>query len=184
MEVRSCALPEVLLVSPDVYADDRGFFLESYNEREFSGIGIGSRFVQDNHSRSKRGVLRGLHYQLEHPQGKLVRAVRGTIFDVAADIRVGSPTFGRWVGIVLDDERKQSLWIPPGFAHGFCVVSGEADVAYKTTDFYAPGAEKGIMWNDPLLSIEWPLKAPILSPKDLAYLPLRATRDDLPKYAP
>lgn len=184
MQIESCALPEVLLITPRVYGDERGFFLESYSEREFSRLGIGARFVQDNHSRSKRGVLRGLHYQLEHPQGKLVRAVRGAIFDVAADIRVGSPRFGKWVGLVLDDERMQSLWIPPGFAHGFCVLSEAADVAYKATDFYAPAAERGIIWNDPLLSIRWPVASPLLSPKDLTYAALSPERGDLPVYAP
>lgn len=182
MEVTRLALPEVLLITPRVFGDARGFFLESYNANEFARVGITARFVQDNHSRSTRGVLRGLHYQLEQPQAKLVRVVRGSIFDVAADIRVGSPTFGRWVGVTLDDDRKQGLWIPEGFAHGFCVLSEEADVAYKTTDFYAPSAERGIIWNDPLLSIDWPIDEPSLSPKDLAYGPLAATRTDLPKY--
>lgn len=173
----------MLLITPSVFADVRGFFLESYNEREFARLGIGSHFVQDNHSRSTRGVLRGLHYQLGHAQGKLVRAVRGRIFDVAADIRVGSPTFGKWAGVVLDDVEKQSVWIPPGFAHGYCVMSDEADVAYKATDFYSPPDEKGIAWNDPLLSITWPIEKPLLSPKDQAYLPLTPTREDLPKYS-
>lgn len=184
MEVTRCTLPEVVLITPRVFGDDRGFFLESYNQREFERAGIGSRFVQDNHSRSKRGVLRGLHYQLDHPQGKLIRVVRGAIFDVAADIRVGSPTFGEWVGVVLDDVRKQSLWIPEGFAHGFCVVSDEADVAYKTTDFYVPEAERGIVWNDPLLAINWPIDKPVLSPKDLAFGRLAPASPDLPKYSP
>lgn len=184
MQVTPCALPEVLLITPRVFGDDRGFFLESYNQSEFERAGIGSRFVQDNHSRSSRGVLRGLHYQLDHPQGKLVRVVRGAAFDVAADIRVGSPTFGKWVGVVLDDVRKQSLWIPEGFAHGFCVLSDEADVAYKTTDFYAPEAERGIVWDDPLLAIEWPIDKPVLSAKDLAFPRLTPTSPDLPKYSP
>ena len=182
MEITPCALPEVLLITPRVFSDSRGFFLESYKANEFARAGITARFVQDNHSRSRRGVLRGLHYQLEQPQGKLVRVVRGSIFDVAADIRLGSPTFGKWVGVTLDDDRKQSLWIPEGFAHGFCVLSDEADVAYTTTDFYAPSAEKGIIWNDPLLSIDWPIAEPVLSPKDLAYGSLSLTRSDLPKF--
>lgn len=183
MQVTRCALPEVLLITPRVFADDRGFFLESYTEREFAAAGITARFVQDNQSRSKRRVLRGLHYQLEHPQGKLVRVTRGKIFDVAVDIRTGSPTFGKWVGTVLDDEQKQALWIPGGFAHGYCVLSDDADVAYKATDFYTPSAERGIMWNDPLLGIQWPIRDPILSDKDLKYAPLSPTSSDLPKYA-
>jgi dTDP-4-dehydrorhamnose 3,5-epimerase len=166
-----------------VFADDRGFFLETHNERDFAAAGIAARFVQDNQSRSKRGVLRGLHYQLEHPQGKLVRVTRGKIFDVVADVRTGSPDFGKWVGVVLDDEQKQALWIPEGFAHGFCVLSDEADVAYKTTDFYDPAAERGIRWDDPLLGIGWPIKEPILSAKDLDYPLLSPTSRDLPKYS-
>jgi dTDP-4-dehydrorhamnose 3,5-epimerase len=183
MRVEKCALSEVLLITPSVFGDDRGFFLESYNERDFRALGIDARFVQDNHSRSKRGVLRGLHYQLEHPQGKLLRVIRGKIFDVAVDIRVGSPTFARWVGVVLDDEHKQFLWVPEGFAHGFCVLSDEADVAYKTTDFYSPQDEKGIAWNDSLLSIDWPIKSPILAPKDRSFVSLTPTRGDLPEYS-
>ncbi|MEX2110689.1 MAG: dTDP-4-dehydrorhamnose 3,5-epimerase [Gemmatimonadaceae bacterium] len=182
MQVTPCALPEVLLITPRVFSDDRGFFLESYNQREFERAGIRSRFVQDNHSRSDRGVLRGLHYQLGHPQSKLVRAVRGAIFDVAVDIRVGSPSFSKWVGVVLDDVRKQSLFIPEGFAHGFCVLSDQADVAYKATDFYAPDAEKGIVWNDPSLAIAWPIDKPVVSPKDLAFGLLVPTSPELPKY--
>jgi dTDP-4-dehydrorhamnose 3,5-epimerase len=182
LRVEKCALPEVLLITPRVFADDRGFFLESYSEREFAAAGITARFVQDNQSRSKRRVLRGLHYQLEHPQGKLVRVARGKIFDVAADIRAGSPTFGKWVGVVLDDEKKQAIWIPPGFAHGFCVLSDEADVAYKATDFYAPSAERGVRWDDPLLGIQWPVSEPILSEKDRGYPLLSPTSGDLPKY--
>jgi dTDP-4-dehydrorhamnose 3,5-epimerase len=182
LEVTPLAIPDVLLISPRVFSDARGFFLESYNANEFARAGIGARFVQDNHSRSVRGVLRGLHYQLEHPQGKLVRVVRGAIFDVAADIRIGSPTFGKWVGVTLDDDRKQSLWIPEGFAHGFCVLSEQADVSYKATDFYAPMAEKGVIWNDTMLNIDWPIENPSLSPKDIGYLSLSLTRGDLPKY--
>jgi dTDP-4-dehydrorhamnose 3,5-epimerase len=164
-----------------VHGDDRGFFLESYNERDFARAGIDARFVQDNHSRSVQGVLRGLHYQLESPQGKLVRVARGAIFDVAADIRVGSPTFARWVGVLLDGQKNQSLWIPPGFAHGFCVVSDEADVLYKTTAFYDPADEKGIIWNDASLAIQWPTMDPILSTKDRGFKPLTPARSDLPR---
>jgi dTDP-4-dehydrorhamnose 3,5-epimerase len=180
--VEKCVLPEVLLLTPQVFGDDRGFFLETYSERDFAAAGITARFVQDNQSRSKRGVLRGLHYQLEHPQGKLVRVTRGKIFDVAADIRAGSPTFGKWVGVALDDEKRQAIWIPPGFAHGFCALSEEADVAYKATDFYTPSAERGVRWDDPLLGIQWPVEEPILSEKDRGYPLLSPTSGDLPKY--
>jgi dTDP-4-dehydrorhamnose 3,5-epimerase len=182
LDVTKCALPEVLLITPRVFADNRGFFLETYNKRDFAGAGLTAEFVQDNQSRSGRGVLRGLHYQLEHPQAKLVRVTRGKIFDVAADIRRGSPTFGKWVGVILDDAKKQALWIPEGFAHGFCVLSEEADVAYKATDFYSPAAERGIRWNDPLLGIDWPMEDPILSGKDLEYPLLTPTSHDLPEY--
>ena len=182
LRVEKCPLPEVLLITPQVFADDRGFFLETYSERDFAAAGIKARFVQDNQSRSKRRVLRGLHYQLENPQGKLVRVTRGKIFDVAVDIRVGSPTFGKWVGVVLDDDKKQALWIPPGFAHGFCVLSDDADVAYKATDFYAPSAERGVRWDDPLFGIDWPVKDPILSEKDRKYPLLSPNSADLPKY--
>jgi dTDP-4-dehydrorhamnose 3,5-epimerase len=182
LRVEKCGLPEVLLLTPQVFGDDRGFFLETYSERDFAAAGITARFVQDNQSRSKRGVLRGLHYQLEHPQGKLVRVTRGKIFDVAADIRAGSPTFGKWVGVVLDDEKKQAIWIPPGFAHGFCVLSDYADVAYKATDFYTPSAERGVRWDDPLLGIQWPVEEPILSEKDRRYPLLTPTSADLPNY--
>lgn len=184
MEVTPCALPEVLLITPRVFTDSRGFFLESYNAKEFAATGITAKFVQDNHSRSKRGVLRGLHYQLGQPQCKLVRVVRGSIYDVAADVRVGSPTFGKWVGVTLDDDRKQSLWIPEGFAHGFCALSVEADIAYKTTDFYSPSEERGIIWNDPLLNIDWPIDDPVVAARDLAFRPLTLTREDLPRYDP
>ena len=182
LRVDKCALPEVLLISPRVFGDDRGFFLETYSERDFAAAGITARFVQDNHSRSQRGVLRGLHYQLEQPKGKLVRVARGKIFDVAADIRSGSPSFGKWVGVVLDDEKNQALWIPPGFAHGFCVLSDFADVAYKATDFYSPSDERGIRWDDPLLGISWPVAEPVLSEKDLGYPLLSPESADLPKY--
>jgi dTDP-4-dehydrorhamnose 3,5-epimerase len=182
MQITRCALPEILLITPRVFADNRGFFLETYTEREFAAAGIATRFVQDNLSRSKHHVLRGMHYQLDHPQGKLVRVTRGKIFDVVADIRIGSPTFGKWVSVVLDDEQKQALWIPGGFAHGYCVLSDDADVAYKATDFYTPAAERGIQWDDPLLGIEWPISDPILSDKDLKYPPLTPRSTELPKY--
>ena len=170
------------MITPKVYGDSRGFFLESYNEREFAKAGIAEKFVQDNHSRSAKGVLRGLHFQHPRSQGKLVRVVHGAIFDVAVDIRVGSPTFGKWVGVTLDDAKKELLWIPPGFAHGFCVVSDEADVLYKATDFYSPADEKGIIWNDPTLGISWPIAEPILSQRDAAFGALTRSRTDLPHY--
>ncbi|HEX5386109.1 MAG TPA: dTDP-4-dehydrorhamnose 3,5-epimerase [Gemmatimonadales bacterium] len=183
MIVEVTALPGVLLLVPRVFGDPRGYFLESFNRRVFQEAGLPVEFVQDNHSRSRAGVLRGLHYQLPHPQGKLVRVARGRVFDVAADIRVGSPTFGRWVGVELSDENARMLWVPPGFAHGFCALSDPADVAYKCTELYHPEGERGVRWDDPDLAIEWPVHDPLLSPKDAAYLPLGAARDDLPRYA-
>lgn len=181
LEIRETELPGVLLVTPKVFRDDRGFFLESFNEASFRDAGLPVRFLQDNHSRSARGVLRGLHYQLRHPQGKLVRVVRGKIFDVAADIRRGSPTFGRWIGVTLDDRELSALWIPPGFAHGFCALSDDVDVTYKCTDFYTPNDERGVLWNDPLLGIRWPVENPILNAKDRSYPPLRKDSTDLPE---
>jgi dTDP-4-dehydrorhamnose 3,5-epimerase len=169
MKVIPTRLPEVLLIEPKVFGDARGFFFESWNEREFERAGIRAKFVQDNHSRSEKGVLRGLHYQLRQPQGKLVRVTEGEIFDVAVDIRRSSPTFGRWEGARLSAQSKRMLWVPIGFAHGFCVLSDFAEVLYKATDFYAPEGERCILWNDPELKIEWPLSgAPLLSPKDAA----------------
>jgi len=174
MKVTPTRLPDVLLIEPKVFGDARGFFFESWNEREFEQAGIRARFVQDNHSRSGEGVLRGLHYQLQRPQGKLVRVTTGEIFDVAVDIRRGSPTFGRWEGARLSSESKNMLWIPVGFAHGFFVLSDFAEVIYKTTDFYAPEHERCILWNDPQLGIEWPVSgAPLLSAKDAAGVRLR-----------
>ncbi|HZF19039.1 MAG TPA: dTDP-4-dehydrorhamnose 3,5-epimerase [Burkholderiales bacterium] len=174
MKVTPTRLPDVLLIEPKVFGDARGFFFESWNEREFEQAGIRARFVQDNHSRSGEGVLRGLHYQLQRPQGKLVRVTTGEIFDVAVDIRRGSPTFGRWEGARLSSESKNMLWIPVGFAHGFFVLSDFAEVIYKTTDFYAPDHERCILWNDPQLGIEWPVSgAPLLSAKDAAGVRLR-----------
>lgn len=184
LEIRETALPGVLLVTPRVFRDERGFFLESFNEADFADAGLDARFVQDNHSRSVKGVLRGLHYQLRHPQGKLVRVVRGKIFDVAADIRRGSPTFGKWVGVTLDDSEMSALWIPPGFAHGFCALSDGVDVTYKCTDFYAPTDERGVMWNDPRLGIKWPVANPTVNLKDLSYPALREDSPDLPPFRP
>jgi len=157
------------LVEPDVFGDDRGFFLESFNEREMRNIGIDAHFVQDNHSRSQRNVLRGLHYQLSQPQGKLVRVVSGKVFDVAVDLRRDSPAFGKWVGVELSAENKRIFWLPPGMAHGFVVLSDSADFLYKATEYYAPKSERTILWNDPDLGIEWPHAGqPILSAKDAA----------------
>ncbi len=167
MKLTSTTLPEVLLVEPRVFGDARGFFFESWNQRAFSEAGIEADFVQDNHSRSAQGVLRGLHYQIGQPQGKLVRVLSGTIFDVAVDIRRNSPHFGKWAGVMLTAAAHNSLWVPVGFAHGFCVISEFAEVLYKTTDFYAPEHERSIIWNDATIGIQWPLLShPILSAKD------------------
>lgn len=174
MKATPLAIPDVLLIEPKVFGDDRGFFYESFNQRAFSeATGLDLCFVQDNHSKSARNVLRGLHYQLPpRAQGKLVRVVAGEVFDVAVDIRKESPTFGRWVGEVLSAENKRQLWIPPGLAHGFLVLSESAEFFYKTTDYYAPEYECGITWNDPRLAIDWPLKgAPLLAAKDAAAPP-------------
>src|ERR1035437_240371 len=169
MKVQSTQIPGVLIVEPDVFGDDRGFFLESFNEREMCSIGIDAHFVQDNHSRSGRNVLRGLHYQINQPQGKLVRVVSGKVFDVAVDVRRDSQAFGKWVGVELSAENKRILWMPPGLAHGFVVLSESADFLYKATDYYAQEFERTILWNDPDLAIEWPLAGqPILSSKDAA----------------
>jgi dTDP-4-dehydrorhamnose 3,5-epimerase len=173
MQIHTTNLAEVKLLEPRVFADSRGFFLESYNQRTFVELGIRDAFVQDNHSRSERGVLRGVHYQLIQPQGKLVRAVRGEIFDVAVDLRRNSSTFGQWTGHLLSEENKQMLWIPAGFGHGFLVLSPIAEVLYKATDFYAPQGERSILWNDPAIGIQWPdAGTPILSAKDSAGKPL------------
>jgi len=165
------AVPDVVLVEPDVFRDARGFFLETFHEEKYRKGGIAGPFVQDNHSRSARGTLRGLHAQLRRPQGKLVRAIRGEVFDVAVDIRKSSPTFGKWVATVLSGENFRQVFVPPGFAHGFCVLSEMAEVEYKCTDFYVPEDEIGIRWDDPGLGIPWPIREPLLSPKDAA-LPL------------
>jgi dTDP-4-dehydrorhamnose 3,5-epimerase len=170
-------IPEVVLIEPRVFGDARGFFMESWERRKFREGGIDVDFVQDNHSRSAQGVLRGLHYQIRRPQGKLVRVVQGEVFDVAVDLRRSSPTFGQWVGAALSAENKHMLWIPPGFAHGFYVMSPEgADFLYKCTDYYAPELERSVIWNDPDIGIEWPLaggRAPRLAAKDAAGVPLR-----------
>jgi dTDP-4-dehydrorhamnose 3,5-epimerase len=169
MKVQVTGIPDVLILEPAVFGDDRGFFLESFNEREMRKIGIDAPFVQDNHSRSQRNVLRGLHYQLGQPQGKLVRVVSGRVFDVGVDLRRESATFGKWVGVELSAENKRMFWLPPGLGHGFLVLSESADFLYKATDYYAPQCERTILWNDSELAIEWPLLGePILSSKDAA----------------
>ena len=167
MKATRLAIPEVVLIEPKVFGDARGFFYESFNQKAFNeSTGTDYQFVQDNHSRSAKGVLRGLHYQIQQPQGKLVRVVRGAVFDVAVDIRKSSPTFGRWVGAELSEDNQHQLWVPPGFAHGFLVLSDLADFLYKTTDYYAPQYERSILWNDSDLNIDWPIGEPILSNKD------------------
>lgn len=168
MNVIQTAIPEVLIIEPKVFGDERGFFFESFNARRFAELrGVKTEFVQDNHSRSVKGVLRGLHYQIQQPQGKLVRVVSGEVWDVAVDIRRSSPTFGQWVGVTLSAENKRQLWIPEGFAHGFVVVSESAEFLYKTTDYWAPEHERCIAWNDPTLSLPWPVEGqPSLSGKD------------------
>ena len=174
MKVIPSRLPEVLVIEPKVFGDSRGFFFESWNEREFEKAGIGARFVQDNQSRSARNVVRGLHYQIRQPQGKLVRVTAGEIFDVAVDVRRSSPNFGKWIGTRLSADNKTTMWIPPGFAHGFAVLSDHADVLYKTTDYYAPEFERAVLWNDTDIGIDWPLSgAPVLSAKDAAGAPIR-----------
>lgn len=168
MKVIETGLPGVLLLEPQVFGDSRGFFLETYRESVLNAVGITGPFVQHNQSRSRCGVLRGLHYQYTDPQGKLVRVARGRVFDVAVDVRCGSPTFGRWVGAELDDVAHRQLWIPPGFAHGFCVLSEEADFVYACTSYYDPASDTGVRWNDPAIGVVWPdlCMAPLLSEKD------------------
>lgn len=169
MKITPTELPNVLLLEPKVFGDERGFFFESYNRRAFANAGLDAEFVQDNHSRSARGVLRGLHYQIDHAQGKLVRVTAGEVFDVAVDLRRSSRTFGRWTGAALSAENRRMLWIPPGFAHGFLVVSDNAEFLYKTTDYWYPQHERSLLWSDPALAIRWPLSgAPTLAAKDAA----------------
>jgi len=175
MQFSSTTLPGVILIEPKVFEDDRGFFFESYHEKRFSEQGLSLEFCQDNHSRSKKGALRGLHYQIHQAQGKLIRVVIGEIYDVAVDIRKSSPSFGQWMGMYLSAENKKQLFVPPGFAHGFYVVSDWAEVLYKATDYYAPEWERTLLWNDPQVNVSWPLSPgdrPILSPKDAAGIPL------------
>lgn len=175
MNIIPTKIPDVMIIEPRVFEDKRGFFYESFNEKAFrEKTGVDANFVQDNHSRSAQNVLRGLHYQIQQPQGKLVRVVAGAIFDVVVDLRKSSPTFGQWVGGLLSAENKQQMWVPIGFAHGFCVLSESAEVLYKTTDYYAPGHERCVIWNDPDLAIAWPLEAaPTVSAKDQAGTPFK-----------
>ena len=182
MHISKTSLPGVILIEPKVFGDSRGFFLESYHAHRYAQEGLPGQFVQDNHSRSVQGTLRGLHYQLQHPQGKLVWVVVGEVFDVAVDIRQGSPTFGQWFGTYLSAENHQQLYIPPGFAHGFSVTSDTAEFLYKCTDFYSPGDEYGILWNDPVLNIDWPTDTPILSAKDAQLPLLNQASANLPVY--
>ena len=174
MKVTPTAIADLLIIEPKVFGDARGFFYESFNQKAFNeATGLDVNFVQDNHSRSAKGVLRGLHYQVQQPQGKLVRVVRGAVFDVAVDIRQGSPTFGKWVGIELTEDNNKQFWVPAGFAHGFVVLSESADFLYKTTDYYAPEFERCIAWNDPAIGINWPMQGePSLSTKDQRAKPL------------
>ena len=167
MHIQTTTIADLLIIEPKVFGDDRGFFYESFNAQRFAQLtGIQTEFVQDNHSKSARGVLRGLHYQIKQPQGKLVRVVAGSVFDVAVDIRKSSATFGKWLGVSLSAENKRQLWIPQGFAHGFVVTSDSAEFLYKTTDYYAPEHERSILWNDPAIGIDWGLNEPLLSAKD------------------
>ena len=170
-------LPGVLIIEPRVFRDERGFFLETYHAQRYREAGLDAAFVQDNHSRSTRGTLRGLHWQAERPQGKLVRVLVGEIYDVAVDIRPDSPTFGKWVGFTLSADNFRQAWIPPGFAHGFCVTSEVAEVEYKCTDFYDPPSERGLIWNDPEVAIAWPIQDPILSERDKKHPRLSALVD-------
>lgn len=173
MRLVATAIPDVRIVEPRVFGDERGAFFESWNARVFDELGIDAKFVQDNHSRSRRNVVRGLHYQIRHPQGKLVRVVDGEVFDVVVDLRAASPTFGRHVGVTLSAENRRMLWVPPGFAHGFLALSSSADFLYKTTDYWYPEHERTLLWNDPALAIDWPLHGqPIIATKDAAGIPL------------
>jgi len=180
---QSTDLPGVHIVTPEVFKDSRGFFMETYNREKYRLLGLDRTFVQDNYSHSRRGTVRGLHYQLRHPQAKLVSVIWGEIYDVAVDIRLGSPTFGKWVAQVLSEENRCQLFIPEGFAHGFCVLSDRADVMYKCTDFYEKGDDHGILWSDPAIGIDWPDIQPIVSEKDLSLAPLAEVhRERLPLY--
>jgi dTDP-4-dehydrorhamnose 3,5-epimerase len=181
VNVKPTELPGVLLIEPQVFGDSRGFFFETFHAERYSAAGIKGPFVQDNLSRSTRGTLRGLHFQEPRSQGKLVHVLRGAVWDVALDVRKGSPHFGAWVGIELSDENRRQLWIPPGFAHGFCVLSEAAEFFYKCTDFYVPDAERAVRWDDPALGIRWPVPSPLISAKDAA-APALADSPALPVY--
>lgn len=179
MEVRPLAIPDVLLIVPDLHRDSRGFFLETWQAEKYAAAGIDATFVQDNHSRSGRGTLRGLHAQLHSPQGKLVRVSSGEVFDAAVDIRPDSPTYGKWVGALLSDTNGHQLWLPPGFAHGFCVVSENADFEYKCTTLYTPDDQVVFRWDDPAIGVEWPITEPLLSDRDRDAVPLSDWTDRL-----
>jgi dTDP-4-dehydrorhamnose 3,5-epimerase len=181
MNIIHTPLPGVVVLEPKKFGDHRGFFIETYREETLREAGIETRFVQDNHSRSRKGILRGLHYQLVQPQGKLVRVASGSVFDVAVDVRRGSPHFGEWFGAILDEEEMRMMYVPPGFAHGFVVLSESADFIYKCTDYYHPQSEQGILWNDPAIGIDWPIDDVILSDKDAAN-PTLADQENLPEY--
>ena len=183
MRLIETALPGVVILEPHVHRDNRGFFLEVYRADRLAALGIDVRFVQDNHSRSERGTLRGLHWQWRRPQAKLIRVVTGEIFDVAVDIRRGSPTFGRWVGVTLSAGNFRQMFVPEGFAHGFCVTSDLADVEYKCSDVYDPGGEAGLAWDDPAIGIEWPVIEPVLSERDTRHPGLDPDRPDFPRLA-
>jgi dTDP-4-dehydrorhamnose 3,5-epimerase len=183
VKVETTELPGVLVIEPRVFNDSRGFFFENYHAKRYAEAGLPERFVQDNHSCSSPGTIRGFHYQFKQPQGKLVRVLRGAMIDVAADIRRGSPTFGRYVAVELSAENRRQLYIPPGFAHAFCVPKETTEVEYKCTDFYLADDQCGVRWDDPTIAMPWPISKPILSEKDLAYEPLRPDRTDLPHFS-
>jgi dTDP-4-dehydrorhamnose 3,5-epimerase len=185
LQIIQTSLPGVLLIQPKVFADPRGFFMETYRENVLAEAGMRETFVQDNHSRSSRGVLRGLHYQLQNPQAKLCRVASGEVLDVAVDVRIGSPNFGKWVGVVLSAENHTQIYIPKGFAHGFVVLSETVDFLYKCSDYFDASDDRGVLWNDPEIGIDWQIDAPILSEKDKRYLPLsQIAQDELPRYQP
>ena len=184
MRVVPTEIPGVLIIEPEVFADGRGFFMETYHAARYREHGIEGPFVQDNHSRSVAGTLRGLHLQVRRPQGKLVRVIEGEVYDVCVDVRRGSPTFGRWVGVTLTAENVRQCYVPPGFAHGFCVLTPVAQVEYKCTDLYDPGGELGVAWNDPALAISWPVSDPILSARDKGHPTLAELGDKLPAWHP
>lgn len=183
MNIKEAKIQGVLILEPDVFKDERGFFLETWNKERYEKNGFLYSFVQDNISFSKKGILRGLHFQFPRPQGKLIQVLSGKVIDIAVDIRIGSPTYGQWHSEILSDENLRQMYVPPGFAHGYCVISESAIFSYKCTDFYNPATEHGIIWNDPELSIDWPIKEPILSPKDAKYPGLKdLSPDKLPRF--